>query len=79
MPRWTHLIRFRAVEDGQVHLGQLVDTSRDVGIDCLNDVEVKAFQINGDIFNGIVTNNVLTVDHVSHNYLEDYKETDKCP
>ncbi|PON24995.1 hypothetical protein TGAM01_v206076 [Trichoderma gamsii] len=63
MPSWTHLIRFRAVEDGHVHLGQLVDTSRDVGIDCLNGVEVKAFLINGDIFSGTVTDIVLTVDH----------------
>jgi hypothetical protein len=68
MPNWTHLIRFRAIEDGQVHLGQLVDTSRDVGIDCLNGVEVKAFLINGDIFNGTVTNNVFTVDHVSYKF-----------
>ncbi|KAL6884458.1 hypothetical protein GGI43DRAFT_426772 [Trichoderma evansii] len=64
MSKWTHLIRFRAVEDGQFHLGQLIDTSRDVGIDCLNGVEVKAFLINGDIFNGTVTNNILTVDHL---------------
>ncbi|PKK48221.1 hypothetical protein CI102_7855 [Trichoderma harzianum] len=64
MPNWTHLIRFRAVEDGQVHLGQVIDTSRDVGIDCLNGVEVKAFLINGDIFNGTVTDNILTVDHL---------------
>ncbi|KAL6831602.1 hypothetical protein V8C40DRAFT_262911 [Trichoderma camerunense] len=64
MPNWTHLIRFRAVEDGQVHLGQVVDTSRDVGLDCLSGVEVKAFLINGDIFNGTVTNHVLTVDHL---------------
>lgn len=62
------MIRFRAVEDGQDHLGQLVDTSRDVGIDCLNGVEVKAFLINGDIFNGTVTDIVFTVDRVSHNY-----------
>ncbi|KAM0460206.1 hypothetical protein ACHAPV_004995 [Trichoderma viride] len=64
MSKWTHLIRFRAIEDGQVHLGQLIDTSRDVGIDCLNGVEVKAFLINGDLFNGTVTNHVLTVDHL---------------
>lgn len=66
MPNWTHLIRCRAVEDGQVHLGQVIDTSRDVGIDCMNGVEVKAFLINGDIFTGTVTNNTLTVDHVSY-------------
>lgn len=84
MQNWTHLIRFRAVEDGQVHLGQLVDTARDVGIDCLNGVEVKAFLINGDIFNGTVTKNVLTVDHVSCNELQGSGEANKysqscCP
>ncbi|KAF4336947.1 bifunctional 4-hydroxyphenylacetate degradation enzyme [Fusarium beomiforme] len=63
MSTWTHLIRFRAKEDGQVHLGQLVDTSRDVGLDCVDGVEVKAFLINGDMYNGTVTEKVLTVDH----------------
>lgn len=74
MTNWTHLIRFRAVEDGQVHLGQLVDTSRDVGIDCLNGVEVKAFLINGDVFNGTVTQNIFTVDHVRYKQIPNTHE-----
>ncbi|KAH0592481.1 hypothetical protein MHUMG1_09752 [Metarhizium humberi] len=53
MPHWTHLIRFVAVEDDQIHLGQLVDTSRDVGLDSVNGVEIKAYLITGDIFNGL--------------------------
>ncbi|CAM1508576.1 Fc.00g054240.m01.CDS01 [Cosmosporella sp. VM-42] len=64
MPNWTHLIRFTAVEDGQAHLGQLVDTSKDVGIESFNGAEIKAYLINGDMFNGTVTNKVLTVDHL---------------
>ncbi|KAK7178051.1 fumarylacetoacetate hydrolase domain-containing protein 2A [Paraphaeosphaeria sporulosa] len=61
MPDWTHLIRFVAVEDEQVHLGQLIDTTRDVGLDSVNGVEIKAYLINGDIFSGKVTQFVYTV------------------
>ncbi|GLA13293.1 hypothetical protein AnigIFM62618_010279 [Aspergillus niger] len=49
---WTHLIRFIAVEDSQTHLGQLVDPTRDVGEDSVNGVDIAAYLINGDIFNG---------------------------
>lgn len=65
MPNWTHLIRFKAVEDGQVHLGQLVDTSRDVGLDSIQGTAIKAYLINGDAFNGVVADKVYTVNHVS--------------
>ncbi|KAI0151003.1 5-carboxymethyl-2-hydroxymuconate isomerase [Pestalotiopsis sp. NC0098] len=61
MPEWTHLIRFVAAEDDQVHLGQLVDTSRDVGLDTFSGAEVKAYRIIGDVFNGKVTQHVYTV------------------
>jgi len=47
MPRWAHLIRFLAVEDGQFHLGQLADTSRDIGEDSFNGITIKAFRIEG--------------------------------
>jgi hypothetical protein len=66
MPSWTHLIRFVAVEDGQSHIGQLIDTSRDVGIDSFEGREIKAFLINGTIFDGEVTKTVLTVKYVSY-------------
>ncbi|GLA74452.1 hypothetical protein AtubIFM55763_005696 [Aspergillus tubingensis] len=49
---WTHLIRFIAVEDSQTHLGQLVDPTRDVGEDSVNGIDIAAYLINGDIFNG---------------------------
>lgn len=65
MPSWTHLIRFIAVEDNHIHLGQLVDTSRDVGRDTFDGVEVKAYLINGSVFDGQVTDRVYTVKQVN--------------
>ncbi|KAB8218523.1 hypothetical protein BDV33DRAFT_205271 [Aspergillus novoparasiticus] len=61
MPSWTHLIRFVAVEDGLIHLGQLVDTSRDVGRDSVDGVEIAAYVIDGTIFDGRVTKEVMHV------------------
>ncbi|OZJ04426.1 hypothetical protein BZG36_02924 [Bifiguratus adelaidae] len=58
---WTHLIRFVAKEDAKVHLGQLVDTSRDVGLDSIEGTEIKAYEIEGSIFDGKVTDKRLTV------------------
>jgi hypothetical protein len=67
MPSWTHLIRFIAVEDSQSHIGQLVDVESDVGLDAFEGKVIKAFLINGTIFDGFVTNTVLTVKYVSSN------------
>ncbi len=64
MARWTHLIRFVAKEDLAIHLGQLVDTSRDVGKDTAEGREVKAYHINGSIFDGVVTSVIYTVERV---------------
>ena len=64
MTSWTHLIRFVAKEDQIIHLGQPVDTTRDVGLDMVNNVEVKAYLINGTIFSGTVTSAIYTVDKV---------------
>ncbi|KAM0542636.1 hypothetical protein ACHAPJ_012715 [Fusarium lateritium] len=58
---WTHLIRFIAKEDNQVHLGQLIDTTRDVGKDSRAGLEVKVYLIDGTIFDGKVTREVLHV------------------
>jgi hypothetical protein len=65
MPSWTHLIRFVAEEDNQTHLGQLVDTSRDVGLDSFEGRKIQAYLINGSIFSGEVTKHILTVKQVS--------------
>ena len=64
MAKWSHLIRFLAREDGQVHLGQLVDPSRDPGLDSVSGTEIKAYLINGDVYNGVVTGHILTVERV---------------
>ncbi|GLA99058.1 hypothetical protein AtubIFM57143_007360 [Aspergillus tubingensis] len=58
---WTHLIRFIAVEDSQTHLGQLVDPTRDVGEDSVNGIDIAAYLINGDIFDGRVTSQIMHV------------------
>jgi hypothetical protein len=65
MQSWTHAIRFIAKEDHQIHIGQLVDTSQDVGIATFEGKEVKAYEINGTLFNGKITKTVLTVQQVS--------------
>lgn len=61
MPKATHIIRFIANEDNRIHLGQLVDTSRDVGLDSVEGKEIKAYLINGSIFAPEVTSHVYTV------------------
>ncbi|CEO59883.1 Putative 2-keto-4-pentenoate hydratase/2-oxohepta-3-ene-1,7-dioic acid hydratase [Penicillium brasilianum] len=61
MPDWTHLIRFIAAEDSLVHLGQLVDVTRDIGRDSVDGVEIAAYVIEGTIFDGKVTKDILHV------------------
>lgn len=65
MSPWTHLVRFIAAEDSQVHLGQLVDTTRDIGRDSVDGVEIAVKAIEGTIFDGRVTNEILHVKQVS--------------
>lgn len=64
MPSWTHLIRFVAVEDGQIHLGQPVDTTRDAGLDSVNGVKIAAYAIEGTVFDGRVTKEIIHVKDV---------------
>ena len=64
MKKPTHIIRFVANEDGRVHLGQLASTNRDVGLDSVQGEIITAYEINGTIFNGEVTENALTVKHL---------------
>ena len=61
MDKATHIIRFVANEDGRIHLGQPVDTSRDVGLDSFEGKETKAYLLNGSIFDAEVTGHVRTV------------------
>jgi len=64
MSRPTHIIRLIAVENGRVHQGQLADTSRDVGLDSVEGKTITAYEINGSMINGEVTQNTLTVKHL---------------
>lgn len=59
---WTHLIRFIAKEDGQIHVGQ-VDVSKypDVGISVYNGDNVTAKLVEGGIYDGVVTEKGLSV------------------
>lgn len=75
MPSWTHLIRFIAVEDGQIHLGQLVDPTRDVGQDSLHGISIHAFVIEGSIYDGRVTESELEVKQVRLRLLSLNKQT----
>jgi len=65
MTFWTHLIRFIAIEDGQEHLGQLVDTSIDVGIASFEGRNILAYHIVGSMYDGKITDTALTVKQVS--------------
>lgn len=64
-PHWTHLIRFVAEEDGQVHLGNIDATKYpDVGLSTFNGESVLAKVVTGSIFDGVVTDRVLHVKQV---------------
>ncbi|KAF3066908.1 Fumarylacetoacetate hydrolase domain-containing protein 2 [Trichoderma lentiforme] len=59
---WTHLIRFIADEDNQIHLGQIdPSVNADVGLDTYNGKRVQARLIVGSAFDGTVTDKILTV------------------
>ena len=64
MTKPTHIIRFMAKEDSHVHLGQPLDTNRDVGLGSIEEMEIKAYLMNGSVFNEDVTETVLTVHHL---------------
>jgi hypothetical protein len=64
-PQWTHLIRFVAEETGLVHLGQIdAIVYPDIGLASLEGKTIVANEISGSIFDGVVTDKVLTVKQV---------------
>ena len=64
---WTHVIRFIAQEDGQIHLGQVDSTSYpDVGISTYKKEPVQVKLINGSIWDGQITEKTMTVAQVRH-------------
>ena len=59
---WTHLIRFVAQEDGQIHLGQVdPKTYPDLGIASVEKKKIVANIITGSVFDGTVTERTMTV------------------
>jgi hypothetical protein len=64
-PNWTHLIRFIADEDGQIHLGQ-VDAIEypDVGLAVLKGEKIAVKEVTGSVFDGVVQSKVLHVAQV---------------
>jgi hypothetical protein len=64
-PSWTHLIRFVAEETGQIHLGQIdAEEYPDLGLATVEGKKIIAKEITGSIFDGVVTNKILTVKQV---------------
>ncbi|KAG2179661.1 hypothetical protein INT44_006509 [Umbelopsis vinacea] len=61
---WTHLIRFIAKEDAKVHLGQLINTARDIGLDSISGHPITAYEVQGTVFDGKVTEKELTVQQL---------------
>jgi hypothetical protein len=64
-PSWTHLLRFLAEEDGQIHLGQ-VDSKKwaDVGLAIYNGDRVDVKLVTGTVFDGAVTNTTMHISKV---------------
>jgi len=63
--QWTHLTRFIAEEDGQIHLGQVDPSScPDDGLALYKGEEVKVKLIEGDVFSGTVTKQEMTIKHL---------------
>ncbi|KAI0068662.1 fumarylacetoacetate hydrolase [Artomyces pyxidatus] len=61
--QWTRLIRFVAAETSQIHLGQPVDPTLDVGLAVRQHRTVKAFELVGSALDPAaqLSSNVLTV------------------
>lgn len=64
MSSWTRLVRFED-ESGDIRLGQPVDESQDVGLACAAGEPVQVKLIDGDLFDGIVTEQTSTIKKVS--------------
>ncbi|KAH7072512.1 hypothetical protein FB567DRAFT_584185 [Paraphoma chrysanthemicola] len=59
---WTHLVRFIAEEDRQIHIGQVnALTYPDVGLAHRNGEKIEVNLITGSIYDGIVTNKKLHI------------------
>ena len=71
-PPWTHLVRFLAEEDGQIHLGQ-VDAKKwpDVGLGTFKGEKIEAKLVTGTIYDGVVTDKIMHISKV-HATISEY-------
>jgi hypothetical protein len=63
---WTHLVRFIAEEDNQIHLGN-VDATKypDVGLSTFKGEKVAVNLVTGSAFHGTVTDKIMHIKQVS--------------
>jgi len=62
---WTHLVRFIAEEDGQIHLGQInVSKYPDVGLSHFRGEEIEVKVIHGSIYDGVVKGETLHISRL---------------
>lgn len=74
MASWTHLIRFVAQEDGQIHLGQYdANEFPDVGLASFDKKKITAKLIQGGLYHGVVTDRTMTVSHVRSRHPRAYR------
>ena len=64
MSAWKRLVRFED-EQGKIQLGEPVDASQDVGLAVANGEKVQVKLIQGDLYNGTVTDQTATIKKVS--------------
>ncbi|KAL4076250.1 hypothetical protein V8B97DRAFT_2001663 [Scleroderma yunnanense] len=78
--QWTRLIRFIAVETAQVHIGQPVNPSLDVGLAAWNKQVIKAYEILGSALDPAaqVSNTILTVKELLSPLSREEVKTVRC-
>lgn len=65
MTPWTHIVRFLAEEDGQIHLGQVDPTKwPDVGLAVYKQERVDVKVVTGTVFDGLVTERTMHIGTV---------------
>ncbi|POR38180.1 Uncharacterized protein TPAR_01619 [Tolypocladium paradoxum] len=72
---WTHLVRFLSKEDGRIHLGQVDAKWSDVGLALEEGSNVTANLVEGTVFDGVVTDRVMTISQVRENEKKIEKST----
>lgn len=62
---WTHLVRFIAEEDHQIHLGN-IDALKypDIGLSTFKGEKVPVNLVTGSAFSGTVTEKVMHISRV---------------